>query len=342
MFEKQIEIPSSEEILQEIPLPKELAKIKKERDELCKAAISGKSNLMLVVVGPCSAHDSKPVLEYVRRLGRLSEKVKDKLVLVPRIYTNKPRTKGVGYKGMFSQPDPENKEDILKGIHTIRNLHIHAIEESGLSAADEMLYPENYAYLEDLLTYIAVGARSSENQLHRLVSSGIELPVGIKNPMGGSVPVLLNSIYAAQSAQVFKYHNYQVATQGNEYAHAVLRGKVDEYGNDIPNFHYETIMQIFEGYAKSGGELKNPAIIIDANHSNSGKRFHQQIRIVEEVLQNRLYDKDFKSIVKGFMIESFLEEGNQPRDVVFGKSITDPCLGWADTERLILDIAEKA
>ncbi len=342
MFEKQIEIPSAEEILAELPLPKDLVKIKKERDELCKSVISGRSNLLMLVVGPCSAHDSKPVLEYVRRLGKLNEKVKDKLVLVPRIYTNKPRTKGVGYKGMFSQPDPENKEDILKGIRTIRNLHIHAIEESGLSAADEMLYPENYAYLEDLLTYIAVGARSSENQMHRLVSSGIELPVGIKNPMGGSVPVLLNSVYAAQSAQVFKYHNYQVATRGNEYAHAVLRGKVDEYGNDIPNFHYETVMQIFEGYAKSGGELKNPAIVIDANHSNSGKRFYQQIRIVEEVLQNRLYDSDFKKIVKGFMIESFLEEGNQPRDEVFGKSITDPCLGWADTERLILDIAEKA
>lgn len=342
MFEKQIEIPSAEEILTELPLPKELAKIKRERDELCKAVITGRSNLLLVIVGPCSAHDSKPVLEYVRRLGKLNEKVKDKLVLVPRIYTNKPRTKGVGYKGMFSQPDPENKEDILKGIRTIRNLHIQAIGESGLSAADEMLYPENYAYLEDLLTYIAVGARSSENQMHRLVSSGIELPVGFKNPMGGSIPVLLNSIYAAQSAQVFKYHNYQVATCGNEYAHAVLRGKVDEYGNDIPNFHYETVMQVFEGYANSGGELKNPAIIVDSNHSNSGKRYHQQIRIVEEILQNRLYDRDFKKIVKGFMIESFLEEGCQSRDEVFGKSITDPCLGWADTERLILDIAEKA
>lgn len=341
MFEKQIEIPSAEEILKQQPLPKELAAIKKERDALCKDVIAGRSNKLLVVVGPCSAHDEKPVLEYVRRLGKLNEKVKEKLVLVPRIYTNKPRTKGVGYKGMFSQPDPENKEDILKGIRTIRDLHIHAIEQSGLSAADEMLYPENYAYLEDLLTYIAVGARSSENQMHRLVSSGIELPVGIKNPMGGSIPVLLNSIFAAQSAQVFKYHNYQVATAGNEYAHAVLRGKVDEYGNDIPNFHYETVIQVFEGYANSGG-LKNPAIVVDANHSNSGKRFHQQIRIVEEVLQNRLYDADFKKIVKGFMIESFLEEGNQARDLVFGKSITDPCLGWNDTERLILDIAEKA
>lgn len=342
MFEKQIAIPSAEEILASQPLPEALKKIKEERDSLAKAVISGESEKMLVVVGPCSAHESKPVLEYVRRLGKLNERVKDKLVLVPRIYTNKPRTKGVGYKGMFSQPDPENEENILRGIQTIRDLHIHAIEESGLSAADEMLYPENYAYVEDLLTYVAVGARSSENQLHRLVSSGIDLPVGIKNPMGGSIPVLLNSIYAAQSAQVFKYLSYQVKTQGNEYAHAVLRGRVDSYGNDIPNYHYETVMRVLEGYQTSNGELKNPAIIIDSNHSNSGKQFYQQIRIIEEVLQNRLYDSDFKKVVKGFMIESFLEEGCQKHDVVFGKSITDPCLGWEDTERLILDIAEKA
>ena len=342
MFEKQIEIPSAEEILSELPLPKELAAIKAERDSLAKDVIAGRSDKLLVIVGPCSAHEAAPVLEYVRRLGRLNERVKEKLVLIPRIYTNKPRTKGVGYKGMFSQPDPENRENILKGIYAIRDLHIKAIGESGLSAADEMLYPENYAYVEDLLTYVAVGARSSENQLHRLVSSGIELPVGIKNPMGGSIPVLLNSIFAAQSAQVFKYRDYQVGTQGNEYAHAVLRGMVDSYGNDIPNFHYETVMKVYEGYARSNGELKNPAIVIDSNHSNSGKQFRQQIRIIEEVLQNRLYDSDFKKIVKGFMIESFLVEGNQKHDIVFGQSITDPCLGWEDTERLILDIAEKA
>ena len=342
MFERQIEIPSAEEICARIPLPAGLAKVKAERDALVKDVIAGRSDRLLVIVGPCSAHESKPVLEYVRRLGRLNERVKDRLVLVPRIYTNKPRTRGVGSKGMFSQPDPENRENILKGILTIRDLHIHAIEQSGLSAADEMLYPENYAYVEDLLTYVAVGARSSENQLHRLVSSGIEQPVGIKNPTGGSIPVTLNSVFAAQSPQVFLYHNWQVATQGNEYAHVVLRGRVDHYGNDIPNYHYETVMQVFEGYAASDGELKNPAVVIDSNHSNSKKQFRQQIRIVEEVLQNRLYDKDFKRIVKGFMIESFLEEGNQKHDIVFGKSITDPCLGWEDTERLILDIAEKA
>ena len=340
MFKREELIPAAEEILAEVPLPQELKKIKAERDALASQVIRGETDKLLVIVGPCSAHESEPVLDYVERLGKLNEKVKDRVVIVPRIYTNKPRTKGVGYKGMFTQPDPRSKEDILKGILTIRRLHIDAIGASGLSAVDEMLYPENYAYLEDLLTYIAVGARSSENQMHRLVASGIDLPVGIKNPMSGSVPVLINSIYAAQSpGQVFKYQNYQVRTTGNELAHAVLRGAVDGYGNDIPNFHYETVMKVVEGYSRTG--LKNPAIIIDTNHSNSGKQFKQQIRIVEEVLNNRLYDKDFKQYVKGFMIESFIEEGNQKEDVVYGKSITDPCLGWADTERLILDIAEK-
>ena len=340
MFKREELIPTAEEILASLPLPEELKKVKAERDALASQVIRGETDKLLVIVGPCSAHESKPVLDYVERLGRLNDRLKDRLVLVPRIYTNKPRTKGVGYKGMFTQPDPRSREDILKGILTIRKLHIDAIGASGLSAADEMLYPENYAYMEDLLTYIAVGARSSENQMHRLVASGIDLPVGIKNPMSGSVPVLLNSIYAAQSGgQVFKYQNYQVRTTGNELAHAVLRGAVDGYGNDIPNFHYETVMKVIEGYSQTG--LKNPAIIIDTNHYNSGKQYKQQIRIVEEVLGNRLYDKDFKKYVKGFMVESFIEEGCQKEDVVYGKSITDPCLGWADTERLILDIADK-
>lgn len=342
MFEKQIRIPSAEEIIAERPLPAALARVKAERDALATDVIAGRSDKLLVIVGPCSAHESAPVLEYVRRLGALNERVKEKLVLIPRIYTAKPRTRGVGYKGMFTQPDPENEENILKGIRTIRDLHIRAIAQSGLSAADEMLYPENFAYVEDLITYNTVGARSSENQLHRLVASGIDLPVGIKNPMSGSIPVLINSIYAAQSPQVFKYHDYQVKTGGNPYAHAILRGRVDNYGNDIPNYHYETVMQVCEAYARTEGGLRHPAVIIDANHSNSGKRYDQQIRIVEETLQNRLYDGDFKRIVKGFMIESFLEEGCQQHDEVFGKSITDPCLGWADTEKLILEIAEKA
>ncbi|MDE6868907.1 MAG: 3-deoxy-7-phosphoheptulonate synthase [Clostridia bacterium] len=339
MFKKQIKIPDPEVLVKEMPLPASLKKIKAERDKEVSDAISGKSGKMVMIVGPCSAHEQAPVLDYVERLGKLNERVKDKLVLVPRIYTNKPRTRGVGYKGMFSQPDPTKSEDILKGIFAIRELNIKAIEASGLSAADEMLYPANIHYVDDLLSYIAVGARSSENQLHRLVASGIDVPVGVKNPMSGSVMVMLNSIYAAQSGQVFKLNGWQVATDGNPLAHAILRGAVDGYGNDIPNFHYETVMQVIEGYAKSG--LKNPAIIIDANHSNSSKKFKQQIRICEEVMQNRLYDNDFKKYVKGFMIESFIEEGNQSEDKIYGKSITDPCLGWCDTERLILDIAEK-
>lgn len=316
-----------------------LRKIKAERDKAISDAISGKSDKLIIIVGPCSAHAEKPVLDYVERLGKLNERVKDKLVIVPRIYTNKPRTKGVGYKGMFSQPDPTKSEDILKGIQTIRDLNIKAIEASGLAAADEMLYPENYKYLDDLLSYVAVGARSSENQLHRLTASGMDVAVGIKNPMSGSILVLLNSIYAAQSGQVFMLNGWQVKTNGNPLAHAILRGAVDGYGNDIPNFHYETVMQVIDGYAKSG--LKNPAIIIDANHSNSGKKFKEQIRICEEVMNNRLYSADFKKNVRGFMIESFIEEGNQSEDNVYGKSITDPCLGWCDTERLLLDIAEK-
>ena len=339
MFEKQIKIPEPEEIKEQLPLPADLAKIKAARDKMVADVITGASDKMLFIVGPCSAHAEAPVLDYVERLGKLNEEVSEKLVLVPRIYTNKPRTKGVGYKGMFSQPDPKKGEDILKGIYAIRDLNIRAISNSGLTAADEMLYPENYNYVDDLLSYVAVGARSCENQLHRLVSSGVDVAVGVKNPMGGSVTVMLNSIYAAQSGQIFKFNGWQVKTNGNPLAHGILRGAVDAYGNDIPNFHYETVMQTADGYAKSG--LKNPAVIIDANHSNSGKQCRQQIRICEEVMQNRLYDVDFKKIVKGFMIESFIEEGNQKDDIVYGKSITDPCLGWEDTRRLILDIAAK-
>ncbi len=339
MFEREKKIPDPEEVRAALPFPESMRETKKKRDEEIAAVLKGESDKLLVIVGPCSAHDPRPVLEYVERLGKLNLKVRDRLVLIPRIYTNKPRTKGVGYKGMFSQPDPTRGEDIAAGIAAIREMDIKAMELSGLTAADEMLYPENNDYVEDLLSYVAVGARSCENQLHRLVSSGVDAPVGIKNPMGGSVPVLLNSIYAAQSPQVFKYGSWQVKTTGNPLAHAILRGSVDGYGNDVPNFHYETVMRLKDGYDKSG--LKNPAVIIDTNHSNSGKDCLQQIRICEEVMQNRLYDKDFKKIVRGFMIESFLVEGSQSEDVVFGKSITDPCLGWEDTERLILDIAEK-
>ena len=339
MLEKQNFIPEPEEFIAESPLSPELKKIKKERDEEVRAVITGKSEKMLVVVGPCSAHEPAPTLEYISRLGKLNEKVKDKLVIVPRIYTNKPRTKGVGYKGMFLQPDPEGTADIVRGIRSIRALHLAAMSESGLTSADEMLYPENTPYVEDLLSYHAVGARSVEDQLHRQVASGIDAPVGMKNPMSGNILALANSIFAAQSPQIFKYRNYQVSSNGNPYAHAILRGGVDSTGRDVPNFHYETVMQLAEMY--QGSTLQNPAVIIDTNHSNSGKQFKQQIRIAEEVMQNRRFDADFKKRVKGFMIESFLVEGTQKHDEIFGKSITDPCIGWEDTERLLCDIAEQ-
>ncbi len=337
MLEKQYFIPEPEEFIAESPMTADHKKIKKERDEEIRAVISGKSEKMLVIVGPCSAHEPAPTLEYISRLGKLNEKLKEKLVIVPRVYTNKPRTKGVGYKGMFLQPDPEGAADIARGIRSIRALHLAAINESGLTSADEMLYPENTAYVEDLLSYHAVGARSVEDQLHRQVASGIDCPVGLKNPMSGNIIALVNSIFAAQSPQIFKYRNYQVSSSGNPYAHAILRGGVDGSGADVPNFHYETVMQLAQMY----DGLQNPAIVIDCNHSNSGKKHRQQIRIAEEVMQNRRFDADFKKIVKGFMIESFLVEGTQKHDEVFGKSITDPCLGWEDTEKLLCDLAEQ-
>lgn len=340
MLEKQNFIPEPEVFIAEKPLTPALKEMKIKRDKEICDSIAGRNSKLLVVIGPCSAHEPAPILEYVTRLAKVSEKVKDKLVIVPRIYTNKPRTKGIGYKGMFLQPDPEGRADIIRGIRSIRNLHLTVMHESGLTAADEILYPENTAYVEDLLSYHAVGARSVENQLHRQVASGIDVPVGLKNPMSGNILALLNSIFAAQSPQIFKYGNYQVSSTGNPYAHAVLRGGVDASGLDVPNFHYETVMHLAELYQKS--QLKNPAIMIDCNHSNSGKKFKEQIRIAREVMQNRNFDKDFKSIVKGFMIESFLEEGCQTHDDVFGKSITDPCLGWTDTERLLMELAEQA
>lgn len=339
MLERQYFIPEPEEFIAEKPMTAAMKEIKKTRDEEIRDVIAGRSDKMLVVIGPCSAHEPAPTLEYISRLGKLNERVKEKLVIVPRVYTNKPRTKGVGYKGMFLQPDPEGAADIARGIRSIRALHLAAINESGLTSADEMLYPENTAYVEDLLSYHAIGARSVEDQLHRQVASGIDAPVGLKNPMSGNIIALLNSIFAAQSPQVFKYRNYQVSSNGNPYAHAILRGGVDGSGADVPNFHYETVMKLEEMY--QGSELENPAIIIDCNHSNSGKKFKQQLRIAQEVMQNRRFDERFKKIVKGFMIESFLEEGSQKHDEVFGKSITDPCIGWADTERLLLDLAEQ-
>ena len=337
MLEKQCFIPAPEEFIAESPMTAAMQEMKRARDKEICDVIAGRSDKFLVVIGPCSAHAYAPTLEYLSRLGKLNERVKDKLLIVPRIYSNKPRTKGVGYQGMFLQPNPDGAADIITGIRTIRALHLAVMNETGLTAADEMLYPENVAYVEDLLSYHAVGARSVEDQLHRQVASGIDAPVGLKNPMSGNIIALVNSIFAAQSPQIFKYRNYQVSSDGNPYAHAILRGGVDGAGMYVPNFHYETVMQLAEMYTG----LQNPAIVIDCNHSNSGKKFRQQIRIAEEVMQNRRFDADFKKIVKGFMIESFLVEGSQKHDEIFGKSITDPCLGWEDTERLLLDLAEQ-
>lgn len=338
MFEVVKSIISPEEVRDRLPLSADMAKLKHERDEVIRNIITGRDARKLMIIGPCSADNETAVLDYVGRLARLAETVKDKLFIVPRIYTNKPRTRGEGYKGMLHNPNPHKGTDIQAGINAIRHLHIRAISECGLSAADEMLYPDNFAYLEDVLSYVAVGARSSENQQHRLVASGVDVPVGVKNPMFGSLPVMLNSIYAAQIPNEFKYNNCQVKTGGNPYAHAVLRGAVDSYGNNIPNYHYEDIIRLYDMYV--GEHLKNPAVIIDTNHSNSNKQPLEQVRIVKEIVTNMKVCDKVGSLVKGFLIESYIEDGNQPPDGdIYGKSITDGCLGWDKTERLICDIA---
>ncbi len=339
MFEKVKKILTPEEAKSKLKLSDVGRKTKAERDSQLKKIIGGTDNRKVMIIGPCSADNEAAVLDYILRLAAISDKVKDKLFIVPRIYTNKPRTRGDGYKGMFHNPNPHKGTDIQEGIMAIRDLHIKSIEQSGLSAADEMLYPENYEYLEDLLSYVAVGARSSENQQHRLVASGVDVPVGVKNPMFGSMPVLLNSIYAAQISSEFKYGNYQVKTSGNPYAHAVLRGCVDSFGNNMPNYHYEDVMRLYEMYTKQN--LKNPAVIIDTNHSNSNKNPFEQERIVKEIVANIKSCAKFGELVKGFMIESYIVDGNQtPDGNVYGKSITDACIGWEKTERLIYDVAE--
>lgn len=341
MFEKVKVIMSSEEIKQLVPVSQEIAKIKEQRDRIVENILSGKDDRLLMIVGPCSADNETAVCDYVSRLATLQEKVKEKIFIIPRIYTNKPRTKGEGYKGILHNPDPHRQEtDIQAGIIALRKMHLRAISESGLSSADEMLYPENHVYLDDLLTYVAVGARSSENQQHRLVASGVDIPVGIKNPMNGSMSVTLNSIYAAQIPNEFKYRTCQVRTQGNPYAHAILRGSVDVYGNNIPNYHYEDLIKFRDMYLSQN--LKNPAVIIDTNHSNSAKNYIEQIRIVKEVVDNINHCDKIKSIVKGFLIESYIKDGAQkPGEDEYGKSITDPCLGWEKTHDLIMDVAEK-
>ncbi|GAA6376340.1 3-deoxy-7-phosphoheptulonate synthase [Firmicutes bacterium i23-0019-B6] len=335
------ELPLPTDLKAEYPLSDKIIKIKEKRDAEIRDIFTGKSDKFIVIVGPCSADNEDAVCEYVNRLARVNEKVSDRLIIIPRIYTNKPRTTGEGYKGMLHQPDPDKEPDLLAGIIAIRKMHIRAIEETGLTAADEMLYPENRSYLDDILSYEAIGARSVENQQHRLTASGMNIPVGMKNPTSGDFLVMLNSVIAAQHSHSFIYRGMDVTTDGNDLAHVILRGGVDKYGTCNPNYHYEDLVRLLSLYQKM--ELKNPAAIIDANHSNSNKKFKEQIRITSEVLHSRSYNPELKKLIKGVMIESYLEEGNQKicPDMIYGKSITDPCLGWEDTERLIYEIAEK-
>lgn len=338
-FEFIKKLPTPAEIREEYALPAELAEKKKVRDAEIRDVITGKSNKFLLIIGPCSADNEDSVCDYVSRLAKVSEKVSDKLILIPRIYTNKPRTTGEGYKGMIHQPDPQQKSDFLAGLIAIRKMHIRAFEETGLSAADEMLYPENWGYLSDILSYVAVGARSVEDQQHRLTVSGFDIPAGMKNPTSGDFSVMLNSVYAAQHPHSFIYRGWEVNTSGNELAHTVLRGATNKHGQNLPNYHYEDMNLLWEMYEKM--ELKNPACVVDTNHSNSGKQFAQQIRIAKEIMHSRKLNSNIHSLVKGLMIESYIEEGNQKiGGGIYGKSITDPCLGWADTERLIYDLAE--
>ncbi len=333
------QLPTPDEIKGQYPLSEKLAALKQERDQMISDVITGKDNRFLVIIGPCSADNEDAVLDYVTRLAPVAEKVKDKLILIPRIYTNKPRTTGSGYKGIASQPDPEKKPDMLAGLIAMRNMHIHAIEESGLTCADEMLYPENWGYVEDLLSYVAIGARSVEDQHHRLTVSGFDVASGMKNPTSGDFTVMLNSVYAAQHPHHFVYRGHEVETTGNPLTHVVLRGAVSKHGNSVQNYHYEDIMRLIDKYNQM--ELKNPAAVIDANHSNSGKQYKEQIRIVKEVMHNRKLSQDIRDIIKGVMIESYIEEGAQKvGSHIYGKSITDPCLGWKDSEKLIYDIAE--
>ena len=338
-FKKVQKIPEPAEIIEALPISEDVRKIKKARDREIAEIFTGESDRFLMIVGPCSADNEESVITYISRLAEVQEKVKDRMMIVPRIYTNKPRTTGEGYKGMLHQPDPEKKPNLVEGILAIRKMHIRAIRESGMVCADEMLYPENYEYLEDLLGYIAVGARSVENQQHRLTVSGTYMPVGMKNPTSGDISIMLNAIRAAQGEHTFIFRGWEVNTDGNPLTHAIMRGAVDKFGKSIANYHYEDIIYLIEEYEKR--KLKHPAIIVDTNHSNSDKQFAQQPRIAMEVVRNRQYDSRVRQYVKGLMVESYLEEGRQEiGENTFGKSITDPCLGWDATERMIYDLAE--
>lgn len=334
-------LPTPSQIREEYPMTEELTKIKAERDARIAKVFTGESDKFLVIIGPCSADNEDAVCEYIGRLAKLQEKVEDRLILIPRIYTNKPRTTGMGYKGIVHQPDPEKKPDLLHGLIAMRKMHIRAIAESGLTAADEMLYPENWSYLSDILSYVAIGARSVENQQHRLTVSGIDVPAGMKNPTSGDFSVMLNSVIAGQSRHQFIYRTWSVETSGNPLTHTILRGAVNKHGNAIPNYHYEDLQLLLEKYSEI--DVQNPATIIDANHSNSNKQYEQQIRIVKEVLHSRQVSPDISRLVKGVMIESYLEPGAQKigcTNHVYGKSITDPCLGWAESEKLVYTIAD--
>ena len=336
------ELPSPAQIQERYPLSEKLQELKKQRDAEISNVIKGLDNRFLVIIGPCSADNEDSVCDYVSRLTSIQENVKDKLIIIPRVYTNKPRTTGEGYKGIVHQPDPEGKPDLLHGLIAMRKMHMRVVEETDLTSADEMLYPSNWSYLSDILSYVAVGARSVENQEHRLTVSGIDIPAGMKNPTSGDLSVMINSVIAAQGSHSFIYRTWEVKTSGNPLAHTILRGATNKHGNSVPNYHYEDIQLLLEKYNET--HLVNPATIIDANHSNSGKKYEQQIRIVKDVLHTRRCNKDIEGLVKGVMIESYLEPGNQKigcGNHVYGKSITDPCLGWDQTERLIYDIAEE-
>ena len=337
-FINEQNIPSPDEVRDEVPFPRHLSGIKAKRDAELKDIIAGRSDKFILVVGPCSASDEDAVCDYISRLAKINEEVKDKVFIIPRIYTNKPRTTGEGYKGIVHQPDPEKAPDFMEGLIAMRKMHLRAISETGLFSADEMLYPENWPYISDILSYVAVGARSVEDQQHRMTVSGMDVPAGMKNPTSGDFSVMLNSCIAAQSSHTFLYRGHEVTTDGNPLAHTILRGAVNKHGQNIPNYHYEDLERLHEKYSLLN--LHNPACIVDANHSNSGKKHYEQPRIVDEVLHSRLVNPAIAELVKGVMVESYLLPGSQKvNEHEYGKSITDPCLGWDETERLIDKIA---
>lgn len=337
-FKRKLPVPL--DVKTSFPVTEEMAAVKAERDEEIKAVFDGKSEKFILVIGPCSADLREPVLEYISRLRKVADEVKDKLIIIPRIYTNKPRSSGQGYMGMLHQPDPEEKPDIFKGIVALRDLHMTALRDYGFSCADEMLYPENHRYLSDLLSYVSVGARSVENQQHRLTASGVGIPAGMKNPTGGDLTVMMNAIKSAQLSHTFLYRGWEVETDGNAYAHAILRGYIGRNGESVSNYHYDDLMKLSELYEDSG--LLNPSVIVDTNHNNSGKDCLKQTEIAMDVIESRSRNSDVKRLVKGLMIESYLEDGVQAAgEKAFGKSITDPCLGWEKTEKLIFAIADK-